>query len=314
MAANATRREFLKASVAGAVAWRAAASSAFADAPVPIAERVAVCSWSLRPSSLDDLLAKLAQTGVGRLQIALDPIRANRGGGWTDVGRRCADKGVGLVSGMFETVGEDYTTLETIRRTGGVVPDATWGDNWKNIQANAQLARTLGLKLVTFHAGFLPHEPQDPAFAQLQSRLRQIAELFAAHGIALGMETGQETADTLATFLKQLGRKNVGVNFDPANMILYGKGEPAEALKTLAPWVRQCHVKDALRTKTPGTWGEEVPVGTGEVGWQRLLPALTMAGFRGALCIEREAGSARVADIRTAREFLETQTAATTGR
>ena len=314
MASESTRRDFLKASLCGAVASRLAATVAYADARATPGDRIAVCSWSLQPSSADDLLQKLAATGVRRLQIALDPIRENAGGAWANVAERCAGQGVTLVSGMFGTIGEDYTTLETIRRTGGVVPDATWPDNWRNIQANAELAKGLGLKLVTFHAGFLPHEPGEPSFARLQSRLRQIADLFARHDIALGMETGQEAADTLAAFLRQLDRRNVGVNFDPANMVLYGKGEPVAALQTLAPWVRQCHVKDAVRTKVPGTWGEEVPVGKGDVDWKRLLPALDAAGFTGALCIEREGGSARVADIRSAREYLETSAVGTSGR
>lgn len=315
METGTSRRDFMKASLWGAVAWRAGASAAFAEASGSLAGRIAVCSWSLQPASADDLLAKLAQTGVSRLQIALDPIRTNQGGGWSDVAARCTAKGVRLVSGMFGTAGEDYTTLETIRRTGGVVPDATWPENWKSIQADAALAQKLGLKLVTFHAGFLPHEAGDPAFAKLQARLRQIADLFAEKGITLAMETGQETAGTLAAFLQKLERPNVGVNFDPANMVLYGKGEPVDALKTLAPWVRQCHVKDALKTKAAGTWGEEVPVGKGDVGWPRLVPALAAAGFSGPLCIEREGGDARVADIRTAREFLEKSSqTVTTGR
>jgi sugar phosphate isomerase/epimerase len=305
MTCGPTRREFLKASLCGVAASRLLAERAFAEARVPLADRLAVCSWSLEPTSAADLLAKLAQTGVRRLQIALDPIRSDASGAWADLGSLCARGGVTMASGMFGTLGEDYTTLETIRRTGGVVPDATWADNWRNIQANAELAQRLGLKLVTFHAGFLPHEPGNPAFARLQGRLRQIADLFASRKIALGLETGQETADTLAAFLRQLERPNVGVNFDPANMVLYAKGDPRAALETLAPWVRQCHVKDAVRTKVPGTWGQEVPVGKGDVGWKGLFAALGEAGFAGPLCIEREAGEARVGDIRAAREYLE---------
>ncbi len=306
MSGEPSRRSFLKASLCGVATSRLLGARAFAQPRVPLGERLAVCSWSLEPASASDLLAKLAQTGVRRLQIALDPIRGDARGAWTDLGSQCAKAGVALVSGMFGTIGEDYTTLETIRRTGGVVPDATWPDNWRNIQANAELAERLGLKLVTFHAGFLPHEESDPAFARLQGRLRRVADLFAARGMTLGMETGQETAGTLAAFLRKLDRPNVGVNFDPANMVLYAKGEPAAALKTLAPWVRQCHVKDAVRTKVPGSWGEEVPVGRGDVGWKALFPLLAEVGFSGPLCIEREGGNARVADIRAAREYVET--------
>ena len=133
------------------------------------------------------------------------------------------------------TVGEDYTTMETIKETGGVVPDATWPENFKHFKDNIQVAKDMGLALVTFHAGFLPHEPSDPNFAKLMDRIRQIGELFGEHGIRLGFETGQETAETLKAFLDQLAMPNVGVNFDPANMILYDKGDPIEALKVLAP-------------------------------------------------------------------------------
>jgi sugar phosphate isomerase/epimerase len=264
-----------------------------------------VCSWSLEPTSADDLLKKLAETGLLRAQIALDAIRENKGGAWTDVGAKAKARGVTLVSGMMGTIGEDYTTLESIRRTGGVVPDATWDENWKNIQADADLAGKLGLKLVTFHAGFLPHEESDPTFAKLQGRLRKIADAFQARGIALGMETGQETPDTLAAFLRKLGHENVGVNLDPANIILYDKGDPVAAIKVLGPWLKQCHLKDAVRTKVPGQWGQEVVLGTGQVDWKGFFAALAAVSFTGNLCIEREAGNQRVADIRTAREYLE---------
>jgi len=125
-------------------------------------------------------------------------------------------------------------------------------------------------------------------------------------GSSIALETGQETAAAMAAFLKRVGRRNVGVNFDPANMILYDQGDPVEAVKALGPWIRQCHVKDAVRTRTPGTWGEEVPVGTGQVNWKAFFAALDAARFTGNLAIEREAGTQRVADIRSAKQFVET--------
>jgi L-ribulose-5-phosphate 3-epimerase len=304
MRSESTRRDFLKTSLAG-VLGTAVAPTARGATQSGVSRRLAVCSWSLQPGSADDLLKKLAATGGSRLQIALDPIRENPGGAWSDFAGLCSRKGVTCVSGMLGTVGEDYSTLESIRRTGGVVPDATWPESWRNIQANADLAQRLGLKLVTFHAGFLPHEPSDPTFPKLQSRVRQVADFFAARGIGLGLETGQEQAETLAAFLKKLDRANVGVNLDPANILLYDKGDPVAAVRTLGPWLRQCHVKDAVRTKVPGTWGEEVPVGKGQVDWKAFFAALKEVGFTGNLCIERETGSQRVVDIRSAREYVE---------
>ncbi len=273
-------------------------------AAVPLSQRLAVCSWSLRPTDAGDLLAKLAATGLRRVQIALDPLR-QQPAAWQEFTDACARQAVVCVSGMFGTVGEDYTTLESIRRTGGVVPDLHWEENWRNIQANAELAQRLGLKLVTFHAGFLPHDETTPEYQKLQRRLRQVADLFGARGIALGFETGQETAETLRAFLRQLNCPNVGVNFDPANMILYDKGDPLTALHVLGPWLRQCHLKDACRTTTPGAWGQEVPVGAGAVDWAAFFQGLSEQRFEGDACFEREAGDQRAEDIRAGREYVE---------
>lgn len=305
MGNSASRREFLRTSAMGALGVALAARSTPAGAQGGAARRLAVCSWSLQPTSAEDLLTKLAATGLNRVQIALDPIRENAKGGWSDFAGLAARRGVTCVSGMLGTVGEDYTTLESIRRTGGVVPDATWPQTWRNIQADAGVAQRLGLKLVSFHAGFLPHEENDPTFAKLQGRLRQIADFFAERKMNVAFETGQEEAATLAAFLAKLDRGNVGVNFDPANMILYDKGDPVAALRTLGPWLRQCHLKDAVKTTTPGTWGEEVPLGKGQVDWKSFFATLDSVGFKGSVCIEREAGNQRVADIRSAREYVE---------
>lgn len=269
-----------------------------------VEDRLAVCSWSLQPANPEQLIDALRSIGVPRVQLALDPLRESPEA-WGRTGELFVRHGITIVSGMFGTVGEDYSTLESIRQTGGLVPDATWEENWENAQANAELSQRLGLKLVTFHAGFLPHDENDPEFEKLRHRIRLVADVFAAKGIDLAFETGQETADSLRSFLEKLGRANVGVNFDPANMILYDKGNPIAALRTLAEWVKQCHVKDANRTKISGSWGEEVPVGTGQVNWKEFFSVLKQIGFVGACCIEREAGSQRVADIITARELVE---------
>jgi sugar phosphate isomerase/epimerase len=139
----------------------------------------------------------------------------------------------------------------------------------------------------------------------LYDRIACVADLFAGQGIDLGFETGQETADTLRAFLEKLNRPNVGVNFDPANMILYDKGDPIQALRTLGPWLKQCHLKDAVKTKVPGTWGEEVTVGTGQVDWPAFFGTLQELDFKGDLALEREAGQQRVADLRAGRQYAE---------
>jgi len=268
-----------------------------------LADRLAVCSWSVQPSSPQELAAKLEDIGIHRVQLALDPLRENPKV-WDATEACFRDKGISVVSGMFGCVGEDYSTLQSIRATGGLAPDSTWEQNRQNIRATVPIARRLGLKLLAFHAGFLPHDESDPNFGKMLGRLSEVADVFAEAGMNLGLETGQETAPVLLEVLQKLNKKNVGVNFDPANMILYDKGNPIEALRVLGGWVRQVHIKDAVRTAIPGTWGAEVPAGSGEVDWPAFAAALRHFNYTGNLVIEREAGDQRVADIVTARELV----------
>jgi len=241
--------------------------------------------------------------GLSRVQLALNEHRGSAGG--AAIGETLKTAGIEIVSGMFGTPDEDYSTLESIRRTGGVVPDATWEANLALAGEIAETASTLGLTLVSFHAGFLPEDPAAPDYAKLIDRLRTLAVLFAEKGIDLGFETGQEEADVLLRFLDDLAAPNVGVNFDPANMILYDKGDPVAGLRTLLPYLKQVHIKDAIATSEPGTWGTEVVVGTGQVDWPAFLDVLDKAGYAGALSFEREAGDARVAEILTGKKYLE---------
>ena len=266
--------------------------------------RIGVCSWSLKPESPADLVAKVQALGLTQVQIALGPLRDGR---WkTAELRNATDKAkLSFVSGMLAMQGEDYSTLESIKTTGGVRPDKHWKQNLENARAEAAIARELGLSLVTFHAGFLPESRSDPERTKMVERLRLVADVFGETGIRLGFETGQETADTLLEVLERLDKRNVGVNFDPANLILYGKGEPVAALKRLARFVLQVHVKDARASTRKGRWGSEVAVGTGEVGWKAFLAAVRALPQSVDLVIEREAGDSRLEDIRAARQLVE---------
>lgn len=167
----------------------------------------------------------------------------------------------------------------------------------------AAITAELGVRFLTMHAGFI--ESDDAAQARrLRDRLVSLADEAARQGIMLLMETGQETAGCLRELLEELRHPALGVNFDPANMILYGKGDPVAAVRTLGRWIKHVHIKDAVCTKQPGTWGTEVPWGEGEVGTTAFLDALKDAGFAGVLAIEREAGNNRLGDIRLAAERL----------
>lgn len=270
---------------------------------MPIAAApVAVCSWSLQAANSAELVDRVRATGARAVQLALTPI-VEKPDAWGDVFDALAAAGIEVASGMLETVGEDYSTLDTIRVTGGVVPDATWPATRARAAEVAALAGARGISLVTFHAGFIPHEPGAER-EKLFGRLREIARLFAAQRARIAFETGQESAETLAHALDALGDPTIGVNFDPANMILYGMGDPVTAVRTLAPRIAQVHIKDALPTKVAGTWGSEVRAGTGAVDWTEFFAALSHVPATIRLAIEREAGDNRVGDIRAAVEML----------
>jgi L-ribulose-5-phosphate 3-epimerase len=263
------------------------------------ADQIGVCSWSLQATGPEDLAAKVKALGLKKVQLGLTPHR-NDPGTWEGVQEILGQEGIAIVSGMFSTVGEDYTTPGTIRKTGGIVPDETWEENQKIGQAAAALAQQLGLQLVSTHAGFLPHEQSDPEFDKLSGRVATLARMYAEIDGFLLLESGQESADTLLVFLDEMaqrGARNVMVNFDPANMLLYDMDEPIEALQKLVYHVRQVHVKDAKRTAVKGQWGEEVVVGTGQVDWAAFVRILAQADYEGDYIFEREAGDDRVGDI-----------------
>ncbi|MFO0828920.1 MAG: sugar phosphate isomerase/epimerase family protein [Phycisphaerales bacterium] len=270
---------------------------------LPWSPTIGVCSWSLRPRTPAELVERVGSTGLSAVQLALTPL-VEVAGAWGATAAILRDAGISIVSGMLETVGEDYSSIERIAATGGVRPDATWPRTRERAARVADVAATLGLSLVTFHAGFLPHDPRDPERARMLDRLRDVASIFALRGVHIAFETGQEPAATLVECLEALAAPTVGVNFDPANMLLYGSGDPVDALRRLTPYVRQVHVKDAIPSGRSGEWGAEVPVGAGRVDWAAFFAALTPCRHRPNLIIEREAGDKRVEDVRTARDFL----------
>lgn len=267
--------------------------------------RLAVCSWSLKPSSPADLAAKVRQCGVGAVQLALDPIRS---GAWDrdETASVLAANDIVILSGMMEMKGEDYSTLETIKATGGVRPDATWPDNLAAARKNAALAEWLGLDLVTFHAGFFPHGDGGAERERMLGRLREIIAVFGERGVRIAFETGQEAADTLLPVLDALP-DSVGVNFDPANMLLYGMGDPVESLRRLARRVVQIHIKDADPAERPGVWGAERAAGEGSVRWDDFFAAYRDLGLSCDLVIEREAGESRIPDVRAAATLVRTK-------
>jgi len=265
---------------------------------------IAVCSWSLHPKDSPDLIARVKELGLSHIQLGLlDLVNA-------DDKRKHFEFGVLRSSGLTITAtmigfpGEDYSTIAAIRRTGGFVPDDQWELRQRMTKEAARLTAELGVSKLSAHVGFIPPS-SDARYATMVDRIREVAEMLAKHNLTLLMETGQETATELLQFLNDLPSRNVQVNFDPANMILYGAGDPVEAVNVLGRHIGHVHVKDATMSDKPGVeWGVEVPFGQGQVPPREFLNALHAAGYRGPLTIEREAGRTRMEDIAFAIETL----------
>mgnify|MGYP000870043825 FL=1 len=202
---------------------------------------------------------------------------------------RLADLGVRItvVFGGFE--GESYADIPTVARTVGLVPPETRAERLVEMKEISDFARLLGVPAVGLHVGFVPHDTCDPRYAEVLAVVRELCDHCRAHGQNLHLETGQEPADILVRFLQDVDRENLFVNFDPANMILYGCGEPIDALRKVGPFVRSVHCKDATWAAQPGKeWGREVPLGQGDVGMETFLCTLLEIGYTGPLTIERE--------------------------
>src|SRR5437868_4951599 len=251
---------------------------------------IGVCSWSLQVKSVAELKRLLDRLGADVVQIACgDPHHA----AWEEGDRLPAvarAAGFRMTGAMLGFPGEDYTTPQTIQKTGGFGDLATRPERLERFKWALDRTKALGLSDMMLHAGFLP-EPGDPDRKPFLDTLERVSQLAKEKDITVAFETGQESAELLRLTLDELKCPNLKVNFDPANMILYDKGDPIRAVEILGPDIRSVHVKDAIRTKVPGTWGQEVLLGKGQVDIKKWVQTLKKVGYRGPLCIEREVGN-----------------------
>jgi L-ribulose-5-phosphate 3-epimerase len=264
-----------------------------------------VCSWSLQVRSIDELKRLLDGLGIAVAQIACgDPHHAS----WDEgdaMPEAASRSGLTFTAAMLGFPGEDYTSPQTIKATGGFGNPADRAERMERLRWALDRTVALGLADLTLHAGFLP-APGDPDRTPFLDTLARAGQLAAEKGVTLAFDTGQETADLLRRTLDDLASPNLKVNFDPANMLLYDMGDPIRAVEILAPDIRSVHVKDAIRPTTPGQWGREVPLGQGEVDIRRFVQALQAAGYRGPLVVEREVGdqAARLRDVAHGLAYL----------
>ncbi|QDU58580.1 sugar phosphate isomerase/epimerase family protein [Aeoliella mucimassa] len=203
--------------------------------------------------------------------------------------QRLDDLGIRVTCVFAGFEGESYADIPTVEKTVGLVPKETRAARTAELMEIAKFAHAMGVDTVGLHLGFVPHDTSDPDFAELVGITRDLCDQCAGDGQNVHLETGQEPADVLEGFLTTVDRSNLYINFDPANMILYGCGEPLPAVEQLGRFVRSVHCKDATWSDKPGeTWGCETPLGEGDVDFRKFLAVLDKIGYTGPLTIERE--------------------------
>jgi len=251
-------------------------------------------------------LEKVAAVGVNNAQLGCPPDEYLGGERFEELRASIEAAGVTITTVFCGFEGESYADIPTVKRTIGYVPPDSRDERIQKTLAISEFAKGLAVDAIAAHIGFVPEDAGDPVFTEMVDAIRQIADHCAGNGQVFSLETGQESAQALLDFLEAVDRDNVGINFDPANMILYGSGDPIEALELVKDRVVSVHAKDATWSDKPTeTWGEETALGAGDVGMEHFIGKLKEIGFDGYITIEREiAGEEQIADIRGGVELL----------
>ena len=229
-----------------------------------------------------------------------------------------ADEGFAVTAVFAAYDGESYADAPTVEKTVGFIPAATRAEREARTYEVIDQTAAMGVPIFACHVGFVPEDHAHPNYAPVRDLVRRICDYAAKHGITFALETGQEPAASLLHFLEDVDRPNLKLNFDPANLILYGTSEPIAALELVGKHVVSVHAKDGNwpDPAKPGTLGTEMPLGQGSVGMANFVNTLKKVGYTGPLTIEREvaldqdmddrhqAKLAHVDDIKAAIELL----------
>lgn len=234
-------------------------------------------------------LSVVRELGIPTIQLHAPSRQVRTPEGAREFLDRLREIDVRLTAVFGGFAGESYADIPTVERTVGLIPRETRAARSAEMREIADFAQQLGVDVVALHLGFVPHDTANPLWKEAIAVTRELCDHCRGNRQALHLETGQEDADTLERFITAVERDNLFVNFDPANMILYGSGEPIAALRKVGRWVRSVHCKDAKWAANPGKeWGQEVALGDGDVGFENYLRTLDEIGYQGPLTIERE--------------------------
>lgn len=213
-----------------------------------------------------------------------------------------------VVATTVEVVGPDPLEWNFIMgpSTIGVVPPKTRTARIDALRQASDFAKLLGITQVQTHCGFIPEDPADPLYPQAVAAIRTVAEHCHANGQYFLMETGQETPTTMARALRDAHLPNIGVGLDTANLILYGKANPVDAVDIIGGHVRSVHAKDGKWPTDPSKLGEEVLIGKGLVDFKAVFTKLHNLGYTGAITIEREtSGPQQIEDVKNEKNYLQ---------
>jgi sugar phosphate isomerase/epimerase len=251
-------------------------------------------------------LRRIKEAGFPTMQLSRPPDQWLAEPKRSELKQVIADSGVTVTSVAAVYEGESYADVETVRNTVGLLPEETRTARVADTKLCADFAHEVGAPNVSSHIGYIPEDRADRGYGGLVSALQEICGYLQRRTMSFCLETGQETAELLKQFIADVARDNLKVNFDPANMIMYGTGDPIEALAVLAPWVRGVHCKDGEWPEGEGQLGREQPLGKGQVGMERFLAKLKAVGYEGPLTIEREVpGEQQMRDFIAGKALLE---------
>jgi len=231
------------------------------------------------------------ELGIPTVQVHAPHQQTRTAAAAKDFLARCSAAGITVTAVFGGFDGESYADIPTTVRTVGLVPRETRAARLAEMTEISDFANLLGCDTVALHIGFVPEDRKGDDYKDLLNCTRDLLDHVNGNGQHLNLETGQESADHLLEFIHDVERDNLFINFDPANMILYGSGEPIAALKKVGKYVRSVHCKDgkwAAPDKRGKEWGTEVALGEGDVCMETYLRTLKDLGYTGPLTIERE--------------------------
>jgi len=251
----------------------------------------------------DAAIAKVRDLGLPTSQVFVDDFEMDLVGKLRQALEKHQIEATSLVvGGPGKEVWDFYQGPLTI----GLVPRETRAARIAHIKKASDFAKQCGIQAVQTHCGFIPENPNDPVYKETIAAMKEVVGYCKNNGQNFRYETGQETPITLVRAMQDVGLNNQGVNFDLANLILYGKANPVDAIELLGPYVQGIHAKDGLFPTNPKELGKEVPIGKGKVDFPRIIERLKQLNYQGAVTIEREiSGPQQVADVREAKNYLE---------